>query len=82
MNVNIPENQIVNLYAVTGFAVGTQLKVSVIGAGDVRLSDSEAGLTSDHITMKTYECATNDAGDTGAWASSMSGSGVNVKEVA
>lgn len=81
MNVTLPRNTPVDLYAETGITVGTQLKVSVIGAGDVRLSDNEAGLTSDHITMKTYECATNDAGDAGAWALSMSGSGVNVKEV-
>ena len=81
MNVTLLPRTPVDLYTATGITVGTQLKVSVIGAGDVRLSDSEAGLTSNHVTIKTYTGATNEAGDTGAWALSMSGSGVNVKEV-
>lgn len=81
MNVTLPARTPVNLYTATGITVGAQLKVSVIGAGDVRLSESEAGLTSNHVTVKTYTSATNDAGDAGAWALSMSGSGVNVKEV-
>lgn len=81
MNVTLPPRTTVDLYAATGITVGTQLKVSVIGAGDVRLSDSEAGLTSNHVTVKTYTGATNESGDAGAWALSVSGSALNVKEV-
>lgn len=81
MNVTLPSRTPVDLYATTGITVGAQLKVSVNGAGDVRLSDSEAGLVTDHIVLKCYDCAQNDAGDTGAWALSVSGSGLNVKEV-
>ena len=81
MNVTLPPRTPVNLYSATGITVGTQLKVSVIGAGDVRLSDSEAGLVTNHIIIDTYTDATNQPGDTGAWAFSVSGSGVNVKEV-
>ncbi len=81
MNVTLPSRTTVNLYTATGITVGTQLKVSVIGAGDVRLATSEAGLVTDHIVLKCYECGQNDTGDTGAWALSVSGSGVNVKGV-
>lgn len=81
MNVTLLPRTPVDLYTATGITVGTQLKVSVIGDGDVRLSDSEAGLITDHIVLKCYECAENDSGDAGAWASSVSGSGVNVKEL-
>lgn len=81
MNVTLPPRTPVDLYAATGITVGAQLKINVIGPGDVRLSESEAGLVTDHIVLKTYECATNETGDTGAWSSSVSGSAINVKEV-
>lgn len=81
MNVKLPARTPVDLYSATGITVGSQLKINVIGAGDVRLSGSETGLVTDHIVLKTYDSATNDTGDTGAWSSSVSGSAVNVKEV-
>lgn len=81
MNVTLPPRTPVDLYAATGITVGAQLEVYVIGAGDVRLSDSEAGLINDSVVLKTYDTGTNDAGDAGAWSSSVSGSGINVKEV-
>lgn len=81
MNVNLPPNTPVDLYVATGVSVGTQIKVTVTGGGDVRLAMSQAGLTNDYITLKTYMSADNSATDTGAWALSTSGAGVNVREV-
>lgn len=81
MNVDLPKNTPVDLYAATGITVGLQLRVSNLTTGDVRLSISEAGLLTDHIPITMYEQAINNIGDAGAWASSTEVGGVNVVEV-
>jgi hypothetical protein len=80
MNVNLPPNTPVDLYAATGITVGARLKVNNLSTGDVRLSISEAGLLNNHIPLGPYECATNETGDTGAWALTVGGGGLNVRE--
>lgn len=79
-NVTLPARTPVDLYAATPFTVGTVLKVTNIGASDVRLSESEVGLGNDHIPIKPYAQAENEATDTGAWASSVVIGAVNVVE--
>lgn len=79
-NVPLPKNTDVDLYAESGIAAGTQITVTNIGPGDVRLSESDTGLLDDHITLAPYEQAINKTTDPGAWAKSTTGGGVNVKE--
>ena len=81
MNVTLPARTAVDLYAVTGIAVGTQLKVSNLTTQDVRLSTTEAGLVNDHVVMGMYSAATNETGDAEAWAICVGGGGVNVREI-
>ncbi len=81
MNVTLPARTAVDLYAATGITVGTQLKVTNLTTGDVRLSVSESGLVDNHIPLNAYEQALNDAGDAGAWATCGIGGGVNVQGV-
>ncbi len=78
MNVDLPRNTPVDLYAATGITVGVQLRVSNLTTGDVRLSTSEAGLVDNHVPITGYEQAVNSVGDAGAWALSTGGGGVNV----
>ena len=79
-NVTLPPRTPVNLYAVTGITVGTVLTISNLGVGDVRLSTSETGLQDDYVPLNAYEQAVNAATDPGAWAYSVGGAGVNVRE--
>lgn len=81
MNVSLPANIPVNLYSTTGITVGKVLKVSNLTTYDVRLSTSSAGLANNHVPLKPYGQATNDVGDTGAWALCIGNGGVNVEEV-
>lgn len=79
-NINLTAKTKVDLYVASGIAVGTPIVVSNLGTGDVRLSTSEAGLINDFVPLDSYEQAVNKATDPGAWAFSVSGAGVNVKE--
>lgn len=79
-NVTLPPKTPVDLYAATGIAVGTVITASNLGTGDIRLSTSELGLQDDYIPLNAYEQAVNKATDPGAWAYSVGGAGVNVKE--
>lgn len=81
MNVILEARTPVDLYLATGITVGTQLRVTNLTTGDVRLSESEVGLNNDHIPLNAYEQAVNETTDVGAWASSTRTGGVNVKEV-
>ncbi len=81
MNVTLPARTPVDLYAATGFTIGAQLTSINLTSGDVRLSVLESELTSDHVVIGPYMSATNDDGDAGAWAMSVSGGSINVKEV-
>lgn len=81
MNVILQARIAVDLYAATGVTVGTQLKVTNLTTGDVRLSTSEAGLADNHVPLNAYKQALNDSGDSGAWALSTGGGGVNVEEI-
>ena len=80
-NEALPRRVAVDLYAATGITVGNQIRVTNLTTGDVRLSTSEAGLVNDHVPLKPYAQALNEVGDTGAWALSTGGGGVNVKEI-
>lgn len=79
-NVTLSPKTAVNLYATTGISVGTVIIASNLGTGDIRLSTSEAGLQDDYVPLNAYEQAINKASDLGAWAYSVSGAGINVKE--
>lgn len=80
-NVTLVKNTPTNLYSESGIAPGTQIRVSNIGTGDVRLSTTEQGTSDDYIVLNTRDQAQNDSGDTGAWAFSTVSGGVNVSEV-
>ena len=79
-NVTIPANTAVDLYTASSIPPGTQITVTNITTGDVRLSVSEAGVDDDYIVLNAYEQAINTAGDTEAYAFSVGGGAVNVKE--
>ncbi len=81
MNVPLPARTPVNLYTATGIDVGTQLRVTNLTTSDVRLAETEEGLTNNHIPLNAYSQATNNASDVGAWAMCTSGGGLNVREV-
>lgn len=81
MNVLLPARTPVDLYSATGIPVGTKLRVSNLTTSDVRLSTSQIGLSNDHIVMRPYEQACNNANDIGAWASCTNEGGVNVSEI-
>ena len=79
-NVTLPRGVAVDLYAATGITPGVQLRVGNLSTSDVRLSTSEAGLVNDHRVMGPYQAAENDLGDLQAWALSVTGGGINVRE--
>lgn len=79
-NVTLPPKIAVNLYAATGISAGTVIVASNLGTGDIRLSTTEAGLQDDYVPLNAYEQAVNKATDPGAWAYSVGGAGINVKE--
>ena len=83
MNVTLPANTLVDLYAATGLTVGTVIEVANMTADSVRLfSTADAEFTDDH-----YPCefrrppVVNKATDLGAWALSVAGGIVDVQEV-
>ena len=81
-NVTLQPNVPTDIYTATGIAVGTKLIVSSNTPFNVYLSTTEAGLTTDFITVHNYGKATNDATDPGAWALCGKTSTINVQESA
>jgi hypothetical protein len=72
-NVEIPANNWVDLYALTGLTVGTAISVQNIGSADVYLTVAAAQPPVDHnaynvISRNTGVWLRNTARDTGAWA--------------
>jgi len=86
MNLVLVKGVATNLYAATGIAVGTQIRVQNQSEQLLTLSDSSAGLardaTGDCLTVRPFESATNAASATGAWAKAETGNClVNVRMV-
>ncbi len=87
-NIELQPNTWVDLYATSGIPVGTQITVENLSSTHVKLN---AGATQPTIEMANasasgaytpvtgYDSATNESGDTGAWAYSHSLGLVNVK---
>ena len=86
MNLALQKGVATNLYAATGIAVGTQIRVQNQSEQLLTLADSSAGLardaTGDCLTVRPFESATNAASATGAWAKAETGNClVNVRAV-
>lgn len=86
MNLVLQKGVATNLYAATGIAVGTQIRVQNQSEQIVTLADSSAGLardaTGDCVTITPFKSATNKASAAGAWAKSETGGClINVVEV-
>lgn len=86
MNLVLQKGVATNLYAATGIAVGTQIRVQNQSEQLLTLADSSAGLardaTGDCLTVRPFESATNAASATGAWAKAETGNClVNVRAV-
>lgn len=86
MNLVLVKGVATNLYAATGIAVGTQIRVQNQSEQLVTLADFSAGLardaTGDCLTVRPFESATNAASATGAWAKAETGNClVNVRAV-
>ncbi|MGL5154598.1 MAG: hypothetical protein ACRC9H_06680, partial [Aeromonas veronii] len=77
MNLVLVKGVATNLYAATGIAAGTQIRVQNQSEQLVTLADSSAGLardaTGDCLTVRPFESATNAASATGAWAKAETG---------
>lgn len=86
MNLVLVKGVATDLYAATGIAVGTQIRVQNQSEQLLTLADSSAGLardaTGDCLTVRPFESATNAASATGAWAKAETGNClVNVRAV-
>lgn len=86
MNLVLVKGVATDLYAATGIAVGTQIRVQNQSEQLLTLADSSAGLardaTGDCLTVRPFESATNAASATGAWAKAETGNClVNVRVV-
>ena len=86
MNLVLQKGVATNLYAATGIAVGTQIRVQNQSEQLVILSDSEAGLVRDEggdcVSLTPFESGTNKASASGAWAKAETGDClINVAEV-
>ena len=86
MNLVLQKGVATNLYAATGIAVGTQIRVQNQSEQLLTLADSSAGLardaTGDCLTVRPFESATNAASAPGAWAKAETGNClVNVRAV-
>jgi len=83
-NVILPVRTPVNLYAATGIAVGTKVRVQNITSDIVRV---HVGPTSPDMTtsgaslMYPSQTGENQTGDSGLWAWSVTGGAVQVAEV-
>lgn len=79
-NVTVTQNTWVDLYAVTGFAVGTQLAIENVGDCDVYLAIQAAQPVKNHDAYNVIKrppsvIVQNQSGDTGAWAYCQGGDG-------
>lgn len=86
MNLVLVKGVATDLYAATGIASGTQIRVQNQSEQLLTLADSSAGLardsTGDCLTVRPFESATNAASATGAWAKAETGNClVNVRAV-
>lgn len=86
MNIVLVKGVATNLYAATGIAVGTQIRVQNQSEQLVTLADSSSWLardvTGDCVTVTAFRSATNKASAAGAWAKSETGDClINVTEV-
>lgn len=86
MNLVLVKGVATDLYAATGIAVGTQIRVQNQSEQLLTLADSSAGLardaTGDCLTVRPFESATNAASATGAWANAETGNClINVRAV-
>lgn len=86
MNLVLQKGVATNLYAATGIAAGTQIRVQNQSEQLLTLADSSAGLardaTGDCLTVRPFESATNAASATGAWAKAETGNClINVRAV-
>lgn len=85
MTLTIPAETWVDLYSLTGVAVGRQIEVQNISASDIFLSDSAtqpAKNTIDYRVATPRSFLINDNGDSGAWAFSAQTAGrLNVRLV-
>lgn len=86
MNIVLQKGVATDLYAATGFGVGTQIRVQNQSEQLVTLADSSAGLarnaTGNCTTLQEYKTAVNKTGATGAWAIAETGAAlINVVEV-
>lgn len=82
-NIEITKGQWLDLYALTNppIAVGTQILVQNVGAGECRLYAGAAapGLANEGIPLPVYTAATNETADSGAFIYSVQGTRVNVR---
>lgn len=79
-NASIPQNDWVDLYALTGLAVGTQLTIENSGVCDVYLAVQATKPDKDHSAYNIVKRAPsvnvqNTEGDAGAWAYCQGGKG-------
>ena len=85
MNIVLQKGVATDLYAATGIAVGTQIRVQNQSEQLVTLADSSAGLsrdaTGDCVTVRPFQTAANKSSATGAWAKAETGNClINVSE--
>jgi len=82
--IKLTPNQPVDLYAVTGITVGTQLYVQNNSGSDVRLYAGELEpdiATSGSTLLRSGQAALNHTTDAGAWAWSRNYASVQVSDV-
>lgn len=77
-NVKLEPNTPIELYAASGIAPGTQLRVTNNSTPDVRLAPTQAGCQDDYVVLNTRLQGTNKTGESEAWAFCTSAAGINV----
>ena len=86
-NIDIPVNQWVDIYLLSGITVGTQLAIENVGVADIYLAVQETEPDPDHDAFNIVKRDSdipysNSVGDSGAWAFAPSEGGkLNVSEV-
>lgn len=85
MIVRLPPGEFIDLYDATGITIGVQIEAMNITPNDVSLfatTNIPDASNDDHIPLLFgHDIATNESGDTGAWAISVGGGAVDVKVV-
>ena len=71
-NIDIQQNQWIDLYAVSGLPVGTQISIENVGSADVYLTVKETQPDADYdaynVVVRGGLPKKNTVGDVGAWA--------------